>query len=221
MNQQPYQSAARATADQATAPIRALGTAALSLPALKAAGSGLKRILPFLNDFVPDELAEKGLAKVDPRFGKFFKASQKEGYDIGEIREFIKEKLSGAEQQNEPAKENRNVIEQYSPELFNFLKEQIGQGRDPIQAGAIAQNDSRFGQVIQKMAKDHKTQWSNILQSVFGMGQAQGQAEEQQMQPQQQQQQQQPQQDQEINPQIAQLLQQGNEILKRARMNRG
>lgn len=72
-----------------------------------------------------------------------------------------------------PSKENRNIIQQYSPELFEFLQEQIQKGNNPIAAGAAAQNNSKFSNIIKKISKDHKADWSSILQTVFGNEQAQ------------------------------------------------
>ncbi len=84
-----------------------------------------------------------------------------------------------------PPKENRNIIEQYSPELHQFIDQEVKNGRDLLQAGALAQNDKRFSKIIDKLSKDHKTPWSNILQAVYG-GAQQSQP---QVQPQQSQQQ--------------------------------
>ena len=164
-----------------------LGTAGLGLAGAKMAS----KVMPFLNEFIPYDLALKGISKVSPELGGFLKKGMEKGLDLKEGLEFIKKNISGTEEANSPVKENRNIIQQYSPELFNFLEDQIKQGRDPLQAGAIAQNDNRFAPAIKKMSKDHKSDWSSILQTVFGQSQmAQQQQGQQQVQPQQMQQQQ-------------------------------
>lgn len=81
-----------------------------------------------------------------------------------------------------PSKEGRNIIQQYSPELHQFIEEQVKNGRNPIEAGAIAQNDKRFSSIINKLSKDHKTPWSNILQTVYGQGELQSLQPEQNQQ---------------------------------------
>lgn len=135
----------------------ALGATALS--------SGLSsRILPFINQFISPDLAIRGISKVSPKIGDFLKKGQEQGLNIEEGLNFVKEQF----QPKEHAKENRNIIQQYSPELHEFLDQEIKKGRKPIEAGALAQNDKRFSKIIEKLSKDHKTPWSNILESVYG-----------------------------------------------------
>jgi hypothetical protein len=132
--------------------------------ALTAAGSyGFSKILPLLNEKLPVDMAMKALDKFSPKIGKFLRAGQKFGLDIREGMDFIKEQMP-----QEEAKEDRNVIEQYSPELNNFMKEQIGKGRTPVEAGAIAQTNKNFRPLIDRLTKDHNTQWSQIIESVYG-----------------------------------------------------
>jgi hypothetical protein len=143
---------------------------------LSAAGLGLSsKILPFLNKSIPTALAIKGINKISPKIGGLIKKGMEEGLDLNDGFEFLKGQI---EKKHEPAKENRNIIEQYSPELFQFINDQVrGRGLDPIQAGALAQNDHKFTKIIKKISEDHKSPWSNILQTVFGNNQAQGQAQ--------------------------------------------
>lgn len=93
------------------------------------------------------------------------------------------------QQQGQPAtnQAQENIIEQVSPELHDFIKYQILQGRSPIEAGAIAQNDKRFTPIISKLQKLAKANWSDILQTIYGNLQGQQQQTQtpaaQQMQP--------------------------------------
>ena len=84
------------------------------------------------------------------------------------MKDFIGEKSE--EGQQEPAKQNKNIIEQESPELHSFVDQEIRKGRKPIEAAALAQKDKRFSNVIKKLMKTHKTSWSNIIESIFGSG---------------------------------------------------
>jgi len=106
------------------------------------------------------------------------------GYTFDDIKEFMKEKIS----KSEPAKENRNIIEQYSPELFSFIKEKVNSGMSPIQAGEIAQREGKFSDPIKKIEKDHKTNWLRVLELLFGSGKD-AQAQQAQVRPAQQDQQ--------------------------------
>jgi hypothetical protein len=58
-------------------------------------------------------------------------------------------------------------------------------GRSPLQAGALAvqerKNGEGFKKVIDKLVKQHKTDWASILESVYGG--AQSSAPSAQMQP--------------------------------------
>lgn len=199
----PYQEATEAIRGQSEMPIRALKTAgslALSgtagVSALKGA-SLLKRALPFFNKYIPQDVAIKGLNKIDPRFGKFINKAMSEGKTFEEIKEFIqslnekadqivpetdptdylnasgfpkKKEDKTAEKKEEKTIDKRNLIQQYSDELFQFIENEINKGRPVIEAGALAQNDKRFTKIIDKLTKDHKTTWSNILQTIFGSG---------------------------------------------------
>lgn len=136
-----------------------LGTAAIG-------GSMAARIVPFLNQYIPAGLAVKGINKVSPKLGAFLRKGQEMGLNVEEGLEFLKEKFGS--KQSEPPKENRNIIQQYSPELNEFLNQEIQKGRSPIEAGAVAQLDKRFVSAIEKMSKDHKAPFSAILETVFG-----------------------------------------------------
>lgn len=180
---QPYQQATQQMIKQGEMPLRSAGKVASIASSAYAGGKLLGQVLPLLNQYIPQDLAIKGLSKINPSFGKFINTALENGKPFDEIKEYIKEKAETAE---ESAKENRNVIQQYSPELHQFIDDQVKNGRSPIEAGAIAQHDKRFSDVIKKLIKDHKTPWSNILESVYGsqqMAQPEQQSQGQQNQP--------------------------------------
>lgn len=174
-----YQKASQAIRQGEEKPINLLKNIGLTAGAAGIATAGSK-LIPAIgaltNKYVPDNLMVSGLEKVNPGFKSFINSSLSSGYSHEDIREFLNEKI---EKTQEPAQESKSIIEKYSPELFNFIKEQVGKGRNPLEAGAIAQNNDKFKSVIKKLENDHKTNWSNILQSVFGGGQS-AQPEEQQ-----------------------------------------
>ncbi len=122
------------------------------------------RVLPFLSKFIPVDLAMKGLSKVSPKLADFLKRGQSMGLNIEEGFQYVRDSISSKEK----PKDNKNIIEQYSPELHQFIDQEIKKGRRPIEAGALAQNDKSFSEVIKKLSKDHKTPWSNILESIYG-----------------------------------------------------
>lgn len=150
-----------------------IGSAALGLGAAKAGSTIYSKIAPFLSEYIPVDLAMKGINKINPALGSFLQKGMKQGLNVKDGLNFIKENMQPKqEEKKESTKEKRNIIEQYSPELNQFINEEVGKGRTPIEAAALAQNDKRFKDVIGKLTKDHKTPWSNIIEGIFGKGQA-------------------------------------------------
>jgi hypothetical protein len=141
------------------------------------------KILPFLSKHIPADLVVKGINKISPELGSFLKKGMDAGLNIEEGKQFLKDKL----QPKENAQDNRNIIEQYSPELHQFIEGEIQKGRQPLEAGALAQLKKEFADPIKKLTKDHKAPFSALLQTVYGGGQ-QSQQGQQQPQPQQPQQ---------------------------------
>jgi alkylated DNA nucleotide flippase Atl1 len=154
------------------------GAAGIGLATGLGASSLGTRLLPFLSEHIPLNLAMKGINKISPKLGKFLKDGQSMGLNVKEGLDFIKDKIG--------SKEQRNIIEQYSPELHNFLKQEIGQGRAPIEAAALAtlpKSGRDFTKAIKQLEKDHKTSFQQIVQSIFGTAQQSQQQMPQQMQP--------------------------------------
>jgi hypothetical protein len=133
-----------------------------------AGAAGASQILPFLNKHVPMDLAIKGISKVAPKIGALLKQGQSLGLSAQSGLDYLK---GEAEKSSQPAKQNGNIIEQESPELHQFIDQEIRKGRQPIEAGALAQNDKRFSDIIKKLMKAHKTPWSSIIESIYGTGQ--------------------------------------------------
>ena len=170
----PYQEAGQRIKEQGERPARVLGSvASMGLQAAGISGAAsagaslMKRALPFLSKYIPQELAIKGLNKLDPRFGKFIKNAMDEGHDFEEVKNFIEEKGTSELEEQEKSKEHRNIIEQYSPELFQSLKDQIQRGRTPLEAASHALHDPNFSKIIKKIQTDHKTSFATILKNIF------------------------------------------------------
>lgn len=164
---QPYQEASQEIRRQGERPTKIAKTAgAVALSYGTAAG--LTRALPLLSSHVPEDLAVKGLSKIDSRFGTFIEKAKQAGQSFTDIKDFIKRKAFGEEDTTEAPKEDRNIIQQYSPELHEFILSELQQGETLEQAGATAQVLGNYKDSIKKLEKDHKTNWSSILQNVYG-----------------------------------------------------
>jgi hypothetical protein len=205
---EPYKKASEAIRSGEEFPLQLLKNAGLTALGGGIASYGskaLNKLIPsigaMINQFVPDNMAIAGLKKIDSRFGKFIEGAMSEGYTFDEVRQFLGDKINDTVKNQ--AKQEKNIIEQYSPELFQFIQDQIGRGRSPIEAGAIAQSNNKFLPAIKKMEKDNKANWSSILESVFGTAQQ----PRQQMSPDMQSQQMQSQQQSPAMQTLVQLLQ--------------
>jgi hypothetical protein len=169
------------------------------------AGAGIAaKVMPWLSEYIPADLAMKGLSKVAPKVANFLKRGHSMGLDIKEGMDYVKDQFSSRNGKESPenaenpqespknTQNSKNIIEQYSPELHQFIDQEVKKGRSVIQAGALAQNDKRFGDIIKKLTKDHKADWSSILETIYGGSQSpnatqQAQPPQQQQQAQQQQ----------------------------------
>ena len=97
---QPYQKAASALRRGGEEPLNLLKNAGLTAAGAGVASLGSKaigKLIPaigsLINKYVPEEMSKKGLAKVDPRFGKFIQGAENEGYSYDDIREFLDGKI--------------------------------------------------------------------------------------------------------------------------------
>jgi hypothetical protein len=137
-----------------------------------AGGAAASRIMPFLSEYVPVDLALKGLSKVSPHIADFLKRGQSAGLDIKEGMNYVKDLMKPQETKQEtPAPEKKNIVEQYSPELHQYIVEETKKGRPLLQVAALAQLGGKkgsFKKAIEQMEKDHKTPWSSIVESIYG-----------------------------------------------------
>lgn len=181
-------------------------SSAVSLGSAVAGAGAFTKVLPFLSEHIPLDMAIKGISKVSPKVGDFLKRGQESGLDLKEGLEFIKDKLTG-NKQNLP--EEKNAIQMHSQKIFDQIEEMIGLGASPMEAAAEISSDKNSQSIIKQMEKEYKADWYSIVESIFGKGDL---AKRPQAQPQQQPQQQptaQPQGQQGSNwDQIAQMLKQ-------------
>lgn len=173
MTFQPYQDAEEELINREKAPYKALRKG-IGVGASIVGGTSLvNRLVPLLNDFIPESLAKKGIAKLSPQLGKFVESATNLGHDFYDVRDFLRSKAAEETEKKEEKKsqkvaDQRNVIQQYSPELHEYLSGEIQKGRSPLEAGALASMQDNFKSVIKKMSEDHRTPFSSILQSIYG-----------------------------------------------------
>jgi len=61
--------------------------------------AGIKKILPFLDDYIPDDLALKGISKVSPKIGSFLKRGLTKGLPLAGGLQFLRSQFSGSSDQ--------------------------------------------------------------------------------------------------------------------------
>ncbi len=128
-------------------------------------GYAASKIAPFLSQFITSDIALKGISKVSPKVGEFLRNGMESGLDLKSGLDFLKQNIS-----KEPAKEDRNIIEQHSPELHSFISDEIKKGTTPLKAAENASKSGKFSKIIDKIQKDQKIGWGKIIQDLYGSG---------------------------------------------------
>jgi hypothetical protein len=176
------------------------GTAALGIGAAS-------KILPFLNEYVPVDLAIKGISKFNPELGKKLRKGQSLGLNLKEGFNFIRDQLTPKEEepQEHPLVKQAKDFETNYPDIASAISNLLNQGQSPEAAAAILKKSTPFGSKIKKLEKELGKDFIDFVVELFG---AQGQTMQQTQQPQQPQQMQ-PQQPQQqgIDPQLMQIMQ--------------
>ncbi len=152
-----------------------------------ASGLGAARVLPFLNDFIPVDLAIKGISKVSPKIGDFLKKGQAQGLNMKEGIEFLREQFSPIEKTTQEQVQQSNPLQDFEttyPDIAAALAKTIQNGQSPDAAAAILKTSTPFGKEVKKIEKETGKNFVDYILELFGnRGQQQGQ---QMQQPQQQ-----------------------------------
>lgn len=104
------------------------------------------KILPFLSNYIPSELAVKGISKISPKIGNFLKRGMESGLNVKDGLDFLREGLNGKEekQKEDPYKPLLGKLGQMKDRLSN-LESEFDQGQKPIS------NSSAKDQLLQAM----------------------------------------------------------------------
>lgn len=164
---QPYQQASKEILRQSEEPGKALSAISKTAAGLAGGGAILNRIMPFLNSHISPELAKKGISKIDPRLGKFIQGSLNQGNSMEEVTEFIKEKATG-EKSSKIKEDRKNLIEEHAPEVYEILKDKIGQGLKPLAVAFQLSQDANFKNKIEDLQKKTGSPFSQLVTSIFG-----------------------------------------------------
>lgn len=168
------------------------------------------KIMPLLSKYVPQEMAIKGISKINPTIGKAIQTALDQGYEMPEIEEFFASKNEvPKENSNKKSPTNANILGQFSPDLQAFIEQEIQSGKAPDHAAASAMPRAEFSDIIHKIEKQEKKKFTALVRELYEAKAVQ-QPERQaalQGQPQQAQQ--------GLDPGVAQILQQGQALLQK------
>jgi hypothetical protein len=176
---QPYQEASEAINRQGELPKRLLQNGLSAAATAIGGGAVLKsnlanKVMTMLNEHIPENLAVKGLNNLDPRFGNLINKAMESGMTWDDTKNFIFGKAQEGLQTEENKKiatDKKNLIEKHSPDLHKFIEQEMKKGRSHLEAGALAKigaGGKNFNDVIEKLKKEHKTSWEQILEAVYG-----------------------------------------------------
>jgi hypothetical protein len=179
MNIQPYQEESNRLKKAEAMPANVIKGA------IGLAGSGAlaNKILPFLNQHIPENLMQKGLSKINPKLGSFVSQALDMGFGADEIRGFLSNKLGQGDKNKEEKKSFINPIQDFEstyPKIAQALANTMKNGQTPEAAAAILKNSSSFSGDIRKLEKEIGKNFIDYVTEIFGS--MQQQAAPQQMQ---------------------------------------
>lgn len=167
MNIQPYQEESNRLKKAEALP----GNIIKGAIGLSGSGALANKILPLINQFIPENIMQKGLAKINPKIGSFVDQALNMGFGADEVREFLKEKLvTGAEKKEEkkPPVHPLQEFETNYPEIAQALANTMKQGQSPEVAAGILKTSSVFGKLIKKLEKDIGKNFVDYILELFG-----------------------------------------------------
>lgn len=167
---QPYQEASEELLRRGERPgqlAKKAGNLGLGAAATYGGAALAGRVLPFLNKFIPNDLAIKGLRKVDPRLGKFIDTALKNGGTFDEAKEFIRNKIEEDDVVQDA--KNDNVIWKFSKKLAKFIDDAVGVGHtiDEVEGMARAPGN-KFKKDIENIEKSMGLPFKDIIRLIHG-----------------------------------------------------
>ncbi len=90
---------------------------ALSIATTVAGFGAASKILPFLSEHIPVDMAIKGISKLSPKIGNFLKRGMSSGLDVKEGLDYLRDKLNPKKE--EPEIEPEEVKKQEAVKKFN------------------------------------------------------------------------------------------------------
>lgn len=166
-------------------------------------GSMALKVLPFLSEYIPLELAKKGIDKVAPTLGRMLDQGLKQGLTLQSGLEFLKGEFIPEEGKKMREEKKKNEVGEVSQELQDFIEQHVQGGKSPDHAAALAMVNPKFMDMTRQIEKQTGKPFTASIRELYE-GKAVNQQGQEQGQPQQPQQAQAPQGQQQgqINPKL-------------------
>lgn len=132
--------------------------------------TGASRLLPFLSEHIPFDLAMKGINKVNPKVGQFLQNGQKKGLDIKEGLSFLREQFAPKEEIREERKSG-NPLEDFENNhtvLASLLAVRMRKGKDPIEAAKELLSMESTKNHIKNLEKQEGKNFIDYITEIFG-----------------------------------------------------
>ncbi len=161
-------------------------------------GSMALKVLPFLSEYIPLEIAKKGIDKIAPKIGKFLDHGISQGLSLQSGLDYLKSEFIPEEGKEKRKEKKANEIGQVSQDLQDFIEQQVQAGKSPDHAAATAMIKPEFMEVTQQIEKQTGKPFPTSIRELYegkavNQGQSkaalQGQPDQMQGQPQQMEQQ--------------------------------
>jgi hypothetical protein len=151
-----------------------------SRPGEKAANKRVKQgtaIPELLGKAGTTALGVAGIQAVPQVLGNMFENKEENSQQAGQVPEQAPQTQQST---------TKNIVEETSPELHQFISQELSKGRSIIETAALSQNNKRFSSIVNNLMKSQKTPWSSIVESIYGgqRGKEQGNKQQPQQNPQ-------------------------------------
>jgi hypothetical protein len=118
-----------------------------------AGGQLAMKVLPFLNEYIPLEIAKKGIDKIVPKLGKFLDHGISQGLSLQSGLDYLKSEFLPEFGKEKKAENRQNEIGQVSQELQDFIEQQVQAGKSPDHAAATAMIRPEFLEITSQIEK--------------------------------------------------------------------
>ncbi len=147
-------------------------------------GSMALKVLPFLSEYIPLELAKKGIDKVAPTLGRMLDQGLKQGLTLQSGLEFLKGEFIPEEGKKMREEKKKNEVGEVSQELQDFIEQHVQGGKSPDHAAALAMVNPKFMDMTRQIEKQTGKPFTASIRELYE-GKAVNQQGQEQGQPQQ------------------------------------